>query len=284
MSILNSVLGFGTYRITTKEAMLPVLQKVVSLGYDFIDTAKHYENETIIGECLQIIAANPVYQNNKLPLIQSKIWPSDYKNSVEQELRATLARLQIDQIDSFLLHRPHVDMSVNVQAWKELIACQQKGLVAVIGVSNFDRDQVQTLFNETQVMPQINQIESSVTYMRYDRIIYNKRNNISVQGWRPFGNYTYTFQNVILQSLAQKYQCTVAQLMLAYNINQSIIPVCRTSVIHEIEENIIAKKIFITPRDLSLVEMHLNTHLPSTHNGCDSFANLSLDEDWYKNH
>lgn len=280
MNILNAKIGFGTYKLTKANEVYDVLKQVCLLEYDFIDTAKHYENEVAIGFALKKIYSNNL--NYKKPFLQSKIWPSDFKNGIKKEILDCLRRLQISKIDVFLLHRPHVDMTLNVKAWKELILCQQEKLVDYIGVCNFDRDQIQTLYHETKVFPTINQIEASVTYMRYDRIKYNKKNNISIQGWRPFGNYNYTFKSNFLQSMALKNNCSVAQIMLAFVMNQGIIPICRSNIKSEISDNILAKNIYLTPQDLFLIESHMNTYIPSTHNGCDSFANLSLDDDWFK--
>ena len=38
----------------------------------------------------------------------------------------------------------------------------------------------------------------------------------------------------------------------------------------------------LSEQDLDLLERTLNRHESTTHNKCDTFANLALDDDWYK--
>lgn len=281
MSIKKAKIGFGTYKILDQESMNRAIKCAIDSGYDFIDTAKLYETEKLIANALkEYKKENP---DKKLPMLQSKIWPSDFKNGVKKEMLESFERLGgIKKIDSFLLHRPHVDNSVNVQAWKELIECKKEKLVDEIGLSNFEPDMIRILFNETNVMPDFIHIEASVTYIRKDRIKHAKENNLPMQGWRPFGNPKVNFSSPLLNEMAKKYNCTVAQIMIAFSKYFGFAPIPRSDVEKEIKENIEGLKINLTKDDADLIEKEMNTHESTTHNKCDSYANLSLNDDWYK--
>lgn len=278
--ILKAKIGFGTYKLTKQNQLSKALEYAIKNDYCFIDTAKLYLTEELIGNAIESFKNEKWF---KMPIIQSKIWPSDFKNGVENELRESLKRLKMNKIDAFLLHRPHVDMSINVKAWKELIECKNKGLVDVIGVSNFDPDQIRVLYNETGVMPEINQIECSPTYIRKDRIVHANDNKIALQGWRPFGNASINFNAPIIEEMAKKYNCTKAQVMVAFSYNLGFCPLPRSDIEQEIIENKKAIDIKMSTDDIDKIERTLNQHKSTTHNLCDTFANLSLDEDWYKN-
>lgn len=281
MNITNAKIGFGTYKILDQDKMTLAIKTAIDSGYDFIDTAKLYETEVLIANAIKEYKSK--YPDKKIPLLQSKIWPSDFKNGVKNEMLESFKRLGgIKKIDSFLLHRPHVDNSINVQAWKELILCKKEGLVDKIGLSNFEPDMIRILFNETQTMPDFIHIEASVTYIRKDRIKFAKDNNIPLQGWRPFGNPNINFNSELLKSIAKKYNCTVAQVMIAYSKYFGFAPIPRSDVESEIIENIEGLKINLSKEDAHLIECEMNTHESTTHNKCDSYANLSLDENWYK--
>lgn len=281
MSIKNAKIGFGTYKILDQQKMDKAIKCAIDSGYDFIDTAKLYGTETLIANALEKYKKeNP---NKKLPLLQSKIWPTDFKNGVKKEMLLAFERLGgIKKIDSFLLHRPHVDNSVNVQAWKELIECKKEKLVDQIGLSNFEPDMIRILYNETNVLPDFIHIEASVTYIRKDRIKHAKENGLPMQGWRPFGNPIVNFNSKLLKEMANKYNCTVAQIMIAYSKYFGFAPVPRSDVEQEIIDNIKGLNINLSNEDANLIEHEMNTHESTTHNKCDSYANLSLDEEWYK--
>lgn len=278
-NILSAKIGFGTYKILDQAKMDKAIEWAIKSNYSFIDTAKLYGTEELVANAISKIKNEPWF---KMPLIQSKIWPSDFKNGVENELRASLKRMNLEKVDAFMLHRPHVDMTMNVNAWKELIECKKKGLVDVIGVSNFDPDQIRILYNETHVMPEVNQIECSVTYVRKDRIVHARKSNIALQGWRPFGDAVNNFKNELIEKMAKKYNCTKAQIMIAFSYNMGFCPIPRSDIEQEIIENIKGIDIKISDEDLHEMEYKLNQHESTTHNKCDTFANLALDDDWYK--
>lgn len=279
-NILKAKIGFGTYKILDQEKMNNAIKHAIECEYGFIDTAKLYSTEPLVGEALRKLKSeNPDF---KMPIIQSKIWPSDFKNGVEYEVRESLKRLGLETIDCYMLHRPHVDNTMNVKAWKELIECQKKGLVKVIGVSNFEPDMIRILYNETKVYPAVVQNEASLTYIRRDRMVYCNEHNIVMQGWRALGNPKVNFSNPLVIEMAKKYNCSIAQLLIAYSIGQGFCPVVRSDIESEIKENVKAIDIKISPEDLFILETKCNTHKSTTHNECDSYANLALDDDWYK--
>lgn len=281
-NILNSKIGFGTYKILDQNDMDNAIKWAIEAGYGFIDTAKLYGTEPLVGNTLEKMKKeNPDFV---YPIIQSKIWPADFKNGVEYELKESLKRLKIEKINCYMLHRPHVDNTMNVQAWKELIECKNKGLVDVIGVSNFEPDMIRILYNETGVYPEVVQNEASLTYIRRDRMVFCNEHNIVMQGWRALGNPSINFNNKYIKEVANKYNCSVAQLLVAYSSNLGFCPVVRSAIEHEIKENVKALDIKISKKDMMILELKFNTHKSTTHNECDSYANLALDDEWYKSH
>ncbi|MEG0978321.1 MAG: aldo/keto reductase [Bacilli bacterium] len=180
-NITDAKIGFGTYKILDQQKMNDAIKWAIDSGYDFIDTAKLYRTEELIANALKKYKdENP---DKHIPMLQSKIWPSDFKNGVKKEMLECFKRLgNIKKIDAFLLHRPHVDNTINVKAWKELIECKKEGLVDKIGLSNFEPDMIRILYHDTNVLPDFIHIEASVTYLREDRIKHAKDSNLPMQG------------------------------------------------------------------------------------------------------
>src|SRR5699024_1185590 len=124
-----------------------------------------------------------------------------------------LQRMQIDYLDSFLLHRPDplMELSEVADAFDEL---QASGKVRHFGVSNFNPMQVEMLQSELNQKLMINQLQFGVmhtgpiqvglhTNMQDDASInrdgeiieYSRLHNMTIQAWSPYqyGLFAGTF-------------------------------------------------------------------------------------------
>ena len=97
--------GLGTWKAPaekTKEAVLTA----VRAGYRLIDCANDYDNEHAVGEALQELLEAGEVKREEL-FIQAKLWNSNHRpEHVKPDLEATLKDLQLDYIDSFVIHWP----------------------------------------------------------------------------------------------------------------------------------------------------------------------------------
>lgn len=215
-----------------KENMQEIINNAGEIGYEIIDTAWVYKNEKVVGECV----ANYNSKNNKKLKIQTKVWTpffSDIKNTLKQQMKD----LQLQKIYSVLLHRPSLNFNETINAWKYLIKLQQEGVIEKIGVSNFDKDMIKILIQETGVKPQINQIELSITNFRMDRVFYCLSEGIEVQGWSVMGNNSSSLNNKLCQTLSKKYKVSPATIAISYLTTQKIIPVVKSSTYEHLLAN-----------------------------------------------
>lgn len=74
----------------------------------------------------------------------------------KQSIERTLARLDLDYLDMFLIHFPYGDY---LGTWKALEEYYVQGKFKAIGVCNFAIDELQTLLNMASVSPTVNQVE-----------------------------------------------------------------------------------------------------------------------------
>lgn len=128
-------------------------------GVNFIDTAEVYGNgrsERLLGEFAQN-TENPL-------LVATKFFPLPWrwtKNSVVSALKSSLERLQMEQVDVYQIHWP--SPLVQVETYVEGLAlAQQAGLTRAVGVSNYDKNQMQrayTTLSEYGIPLASNQVE-----------------------------------------------------------------------------------------------------------------------------
>lgn len=172
--------AIGTYR-RTKEELFRLLQKY---PYDILmlDTAYRYGNEPDVAAAVQESGYPP-----RQVLYTGKINTSQQESgrSVREELLGTLNRLQIPNIDIYLIHSsrsPHC-----CRTWKQMIALREEGLIRTIGVSNFDVDALERLFDTSGFYPEIHQMIYRPDSHCQKLLQFCREKGILVQIAMPFG-------------------------------------------------------------------------------------------------
>lgn len=162
-------------------------------------------------------------------------------NSVEQSLQ----NLNTDYIDALLIHRPDILMNVEEIA-ATITMLKDAGKIKSFGVSNFTTGQVALLNKYIPV--EIHQIEISATNLNaFDNGVLDQcqMENIIAQSWSPMGNGLLTETSEkntrilhTINELAQKYNCTNNQILLAFLFAHpsNIVPVIGTSKFDRIQE------------------------------------------------
>lgn len=138
------VAGIGTFLLSPDEAESSVLSALQG-GYRLIDTANAYVNEKAVGRVMKIsgVPREEIF-------LETKIWPSFYEQ--EDAVEKTLERLDTDYIDLLLIHQP----AGNYKAGYRLMEKAYKaGKVKAIGLSNFNREQVQEILDSCEVKPAV---------------------------------------------------------------------------------------------------------------------------------
>ena len=98
--------AFGTYKLKG-EGCSTAVARALECGYEHIDTASIYKNETDIGDALNEWMKTG---ERKMPFVASKIAPAEMHSQllVEQAVSKILGRLRLRTIDLIMLHWPGV--------------------------------------------------------------------------------------------------------------------------------------------------------------------------------
>ena len=178
------MIGFGTYPLKGEELKTTV-QKAFNIGYSLFDSAFLYQNELDIGECI----ANGILDRGKV-LLTSKMQGVQYTGhrkylnldgaSVKKNYRRACQKFNTDHLDIFLLHSPFNGCA---KAYKELIQLYKQNKVKVIGVSNFNEQEMDSLYSECGEYPLINQIELHPYNTMKGIVAYCKEHEINVEAY-----------------------------------------------------------------------------------------------------
>ncbi|CAD7939580.1 unnamed protein product [Amoebophrya sp. A120] len=99
-------IALGTWKAEVGETRAAVISAIKDAGYRMIDTANDYGNEHEVGAGLQHCLQNGVVTRDEL-FVQCKLWNANMRpDLVRLDLLATLKDLQLDYVDSFIIHWP----------------------------------------------------------------------------------------------------------------------------------------------------------------------------------
>jgi diketogulonate reductase-like aldo/keto reductase len=216
--------GFGTYKLNGRSGVQSIVS-AINNGYKMLDTAYNYENEGAVGKAIAESGINRdrLTVTSKLP---GRYYAYDGAITALQE---SLYRAHLDYFDLYLLHWPNPKRGMYVEAWQALIDAQKFGLVKSIGVCNFLPDHLNKLKNETGVMPSVNQIELHPYFNQELMRKFDADNDIVTMDWSPLGRASSVLQDEVLIKLSKKYNKTVGQMILRWELQLKTIPIPKSA-------------------------------------------------------
>ena len=223
-------LGFGTYQLrpgkTTKEAVLIALDA----GYRHIDTATIYRNEADVGAAIREsgIPREEIW-------VTTKLWNADHRAPLEA-LRASLDRLQLEQVDLWLMHWPTPQ---RLTSWKHMVQARDEGLAASIGVSNFLTGHLTELHAASDVVPAVNQIELSPFLLgtRADTVRQCREHGIAIEAYSPLTKGA-RLNDPVLVEIAAAHGVSTAQVLLRWCLQHGFVTLPRSSNPDRIRTNL----------------------------------------------
>lgn len=214
--------GFGVFQIKDKEECERVVLDAIDVGYRLIDTAQAYGNEEAVGEA---IAKSSVAREELF--ITTKVWISNsgYEKA-KASIESSLKKMKLDYLDLVLIHQPVNDYYGTYRAMQDLY---KEGKIKAIGVSNFYPDRLVDLALFNEVKPAVNQIEINPFHQQIDAQTSNQKYNVQLQAWAPFAEgKNGMFENQDLKTIGEKYNKSVAQVILRWLLQRGIVPLAKT--------------------------------------------------------
>lgn len=130
------------------------------------------------------------------------------------------------------------------------------GKVRAIGISNFLPHHLEALLETARVIPSVNQIRLAPGVYQSEAIAASRKHGILLEAWGPFGQGEL-FQNEQVKEMATKYGKTVAQLALAWSLQEGFLPLPKSVTPERIASNLNCFDFELTADDVELLR-----HLP----------------------
>ena len=262
--------------------------EAVRAGYRHFDSAADYANEAATGEGLAQAIAQGLVSRDEL-WVTSKLWNTFHAaEHVEEACRKTLADLQLDCLDLYLIHFPIALEYVPIdkryppewlhdpdaaepvmkparvplhETWAAMEALVEKGLVKRIGVCNYNSALLHDLMTYATVKPAMLQIEAH-PYLTQEKLIRCAEGyGMDVTAFSPLGAQSYFELDMAAEGesllgtapvmvAAQAHGKTPAQVLLRWGIQRGTAIIPKTTKPERMRENL-----DIDDFELSAVEM-----------------------------
>lgn len=273
------VFGLGTWKSQPGEVNRAV-QDAIDVGYRLIDCAYAYGNEKEVGDAIQAKIQAGVIKREDI-FVTSKLWNTFHtKDRVLKGIKETLANLQLDYVDLYLIHWPMGfkegdDMFPRgedgqiifseadfMDTWKAMEELPGLGLAKTIGVSNFNKDQLQRVLDNGKIVPAVNQVECHPYFNQVKLFEFCKSKGIVLNGYSPFGSPDRPWakpddvkllDDPKLREVGAKYGKSTAQVILRWLVQRGIIAIPKTVSKNRLAENLNVFDFTLSPEDMEYV-------------------------------
>lgn len=225
------MIGFGVYQIDDQDVCEQAVFDALMAGYRMIDTAAAYQNEEAVGKAIKRsgVPREEIF-------LTTKLWVQDaeYENT-KKAFEKSMDRLQVDYVDLYLIHQPFGDVYGSWRAMEELYREEK---IKAIGVSNFYMDRLVDLIAHNEIVPAVNQVETHPFNQQVKSTQLMKESNVQIESWAPFAEgKNNIFQNEILSSIGEKYNKSVAQVILRWLTQRGVVVIPKSVHKERIIEN-----------------------------------------------
>ena len=224
-------LGLGTWMIDNADVVAAV-KAAVSIGYRHIDTARAYGNEEGVGEAIRAsgLGRDEIFVTTKLAAEVKS-----YEQAVT-EIDESLRTIGLGHLDLMIIHSPQPWSEFggedryfegNREAWRALEEAYEAGKLRAIGVSNFEREDLDNIVAVCKIKPMVNQILAHISNTPHELIRYTQEQGILVEAYSPIA-HGELLKNNHVREIAEKYDVTVPQLSIRYDLQLDLLPLPET--------------------------------------------------------
>lgn len=226
--------GLGVFKVQEGEEVVQAVKAAIKNGYRSIDTAAVYKNEEGVGQAIKEALEENGLKREDL-FITSKVWNSDqgYETTLEA-YETSLKKLNLDYLDLYLVHWPV--KGKYKETWRALETLYKDGRVKAIGVSNFHIHHLEDVLKDAEIKPMVNQVEYHPQLAQRDIRAFCREQGIQLEAWSPLAQ-GQLLDNETLKEIAAKYNKSVAQVILRWDLHNEVVTIPKSIKEHRIIEN-----------------------------------------------
>ncbi len=152
-----------------------------------------------------------------------------------------------------LLHHPGTG---DVDAYLEMEKYVADGKIRSLGLSNWYIEEIDDFISQVNIMPALVQNEIHPYYQEQEVVPYMQEKGIVVQAWYPLGgrgHQSELLSDATLTEIADAHGVSVAQVILRWDLQRSIVAVPGSSNPDHIKENISVFEFELTDEEMQKI-------------------------------
>ena len=223
-------IGFGTGSVWNKpptdpidEALVSAIVSALKVGYRHLDCAERYNTASEVG-----LALSRAEVPRSDLFITTKV-ERNFANPGDG-LRDQLHAMGTEYVDLYLIHQP---FTPNVKTvWRALEALQREGLTRAIGVSNFNKSQLEELYGYAEIKPVVNQVELNPYCIDQELLSFCREKGIVAEGYAalaPLTKFKGGPLDAVVEEISNKVGKTPAQVLLRWVAQQGVVVLTTSS-------------------------------------------------------
>lgn len=250
--------GFGTLipdPLVTKRATKAALEA----GFRHLDCAERYRNEDAVGEALQeAFKAGALHRRDLF--LTTKLWNTNHRpERVRPAFDASRRRLQVDDIDCYIIHTPFAfqpgdeqdprdergqviyDSGVTLaETWGALERLVDEGHCKSIGLSDITPEKLREIVAVARIRPVMVQVESHPYLPEWELLDFCREHGIVLQAFAALGHAMKPnlLNDPVITAIAKRLQKTPAQIALAWAVQRGTAFLTTSTNPRRIHENI----------------------------------------------
>ncbi|XP_042190836.1 aldo-keto reductase family 1 member D1-like isoform X2 [Callorhinchus milii] len=225
------IIGLGTYssnRTTTALECYEAVKQAIDIGYRHIDGAWIYGNEAEVGRAVREKIADGIVERKDI-FYCGKPGDDNYPKDENGAIRYYRTEL--------------------CATWEAMEACKDAGLVKSIGVSNFNRRQLEAILNKPGLKhkPVANQVECHPYFTQIKLKTFCESHDIVLVGYSPLGtcrdklwvnmNLPPLLEDELLVSVGKRWNKSSAQVALHYQLQRNVVIIPKSFNPQHIQSN-----------------------------------------------
>ena len=247
-------IGLGTFGSdhASPETIAGAVRGAFDAGYRHFDCAAVYGNEARIGEVFRELFQSGVSRDSIW--VTSKLW-NDMHGRVEEACRKSLADLQVEYLDLYLVHwpfpnwhppgcsvasraenaRPYIHENY-MATWREMERMVDLGLVRHIGTSNMTIPKLRLLLRDARIQPAVNEMELHPHFQQPELFDFVVSHGVLPVGYCPLGSPnrpprdmtpedTVDMQDPVIVDIARAHGAHPAAICLKWAVARGQVPI-----------------------------------------------------------
>lgn len=237
---LLPAVGFATpvcHPMVARQAVRVALEA----GFRHLDCAEVDRNEDVIGAAMQDAVLAGMVRRQDL-FVTTKLWNNNHRpGRVRPALEASLRRLRLDHVDSYLIHTPFAfppgeeqhprdargqdvyDSGVTlIETWQAMERLVDQGLCRSIGLSGIRLEKLKEIVAAARIMPAVVQIVSHPYLPQWDLLDFCRQHGIAMVAAAPLGDGARprVTDDPLITAIARREHMTPTQVVLAWAIRR----------------------------------------------------------------